>query len=107
MHQLAQRVQDTFPVGFVSSTEWRGDVSVTVTREKVHEVAQFLHDDPGMDFDYIVHVSPSTGPMTKRRSGLGVYRSERQRIRLKTRPESIVSSLPHRHLKGADFMERV
>jgi NADH-quinone oxidoreductase subunit C len=111
MHQLAQRVQDTFPVGFLSSTEWRGEVSVTVTREKIHEVAQFLHDDPGMDFDYIVHVSSVDWPDDEERFEV-VWEfysiRKRQRIRLKTRvPESdcIVDSLTD-IWKGADFMER-
>ena len=54
---LSDRLQEHFAVGFVKAVEWRGDLAITVTRDKWHEVAQFLRDDPAMDFDYIVHVS--------------------------------------------------
>ena len=111
MHPLPLRIQQTFSDGVVSLTEWRGDVAVTVTREKVHEVAQFLHDDPGMDFDYIVHVSSVDWPDDEERFEV-VWEfysvRKRQRIRLKARvPESdcIVDSLTDLW-KGADFMER-
>ena len=57
LQQLASRLQENFSSGFVKAVEWRGDLAVTVTRDRLHEVAQFLHDDPAMDFDYIVHVS--------------------------------------------------
>jgi NADH-quinone oxidoreductase subunit C len=111
MHQLIKRVQDNFSAGFVQGTEWRGDVVVTVTRDKVHEVAQFLHDDPAMDFDYIVHVSSVDWPDDDERFEV-VWEfysiRKRHRIRLKTRvPEAdcIVDSLTD-IWKGADFMER-
>jgi len=111
MHQLIKRIQETFSVGFVGATEWRGDVAVTVTRDTLHEMAQFLHDDPGMDFDYIVHVSSVDWPDDDERFEV-VWEfysiRKRHRIRLKTRaPESdcIVDSLTDLW-KGADFMER-
>ncbi|HEX5645832.1 MAG TPA: NADH-quinone oxidoreductase subunit C [Nitrospira sp.] len=111
MHQLAQRIQDEFPVGFVGATEWRGDVAVTVTRDRLHDIAQFLRDEPGMDFDYIVHVSSVDWPDEEERFEV-VWEfysiRKRRRIRLKTRvPESdcIVDSLVDLW-RGADFMER-
>ena len=111
MHQFVKRIQETFSVGFVGATEWRGDVAVMVTRDNLHEVAQFLHDDPGMDFDYIVHVSSVDWPDDEERFEV-VWEfysiRKRHRIRLKTRvPESdcIVDSLTDLW-KGANFMER-
>lgn len=111
MHQLAQRIQDEFPVGFLGATEWRGDVAVTVTRDRLHDIAQFLRDEPGMDFDYIVHVSSVDWPDEEERFEV-VWEfysiRKRRRIRLKTRvPESdcIVDSLVDLW-RGADFMER-
>lgn len=111
MHQLSRRIQETCPAGFVDVVEWRGDVAVTVTRETLHEVAQFLHDDPTMDFDYIVHVSSVDWPDDEMRFEV-VYEfysiRRRHRIRLKTRvPEAdcVVDSLTD-IWKGADFMER-
>ena len=111
MHPLLLRVQHTFSVSVTNASEWRGDVSVTVTRDKLREVAQFLHDDPGMDFDYIVHVSSVDWPDDEERFEV-VWEfysiRKRQRIRLKTRvPESdcVVDSLTYLW-RGADFMER-
>ncbi len=111
MHPLLQRVQQTFSVGVTGLTEWRGDVSVTVSRDSLREVAQFLRNDPGMDFDYIVHVSSVDWPDDEERFEV-VWEfysiRKRHRIRLKTRaPESdcVVDSLTDLW-KGADFMER-
>ena len=111
LQHLASRIQENFSSGFVKAVEWRGDLAVTVTRDRLHEVAQFLHDDPAMDFDYIVHVSSVDWPDDEERFEV-VYEfysiKKRHRIRLKTRvPESdcIVDSLTDLW-KGADFMER-
>ncbi|HEY5932133.1 MAG TPA: NADH-quinone oxidoreductase subunit C [Nitrospira sp.] len=111
MQPLLQRIQQTFSVGITGLAEWRGDVAVTVSRDKLHEVAQFLRNDPGMDFDYIVHVSSVDWPDDEERFEV-VWEfysiRKRHRIRLKTRvPESdcVVDSLTDLW-KGADFMER-
>lgn len=111
MHQLATRIQESFSDGFVGATEWRGDVAVTVTRDKLYDVAKFLRHEPGMDFDYIVHVSSVDWPDDEERFEV-VWEfysiRKRHRIRLKTRvPESdcVVDSLTDLW-KGADFMER-
>ncbi|HTL61517.1 MAG TPA: NADH-quinone oxidoreductase subunit C [Nitrospira sp.] len=111
LQQLADRVQEHFPVGFVKAVQWRGDLAITVTKEKLHEVAQFLRDDPAMDFDYIVHVSSVDWPDDEERFEV-VYEfysiRKRHRIRLKTRvteSDCTVESLTDLW-KGADFMER-
>jgi len=111
MQQLARRVEESFSSGIVRVVEWRGEVAVTVTREKVRDVAQFLRDEPGMDFDYVVHVSSVDWPDDDERFEV-VWEfysiRKRHRIRLKTRvPEAdcVVDSLSDLW-KGADFMER-
>jgi NADH-quinone oxidoreductase subunit C len=111
MNVLAKRIQESFPAGFVRATEWRGDLAVTVKRDALHDIARFLHDDPAMAFDYIVHVSSVDWPDDEERFEV-VYEfysiRKRHRIRLKTRvPESdgAVDSLTDLW-KGADFMER-
>ena len=111
LQQVISQLQDAFPAGLTKIVEWRGEFAVTVPRERLHEVAQFLHDDPAMDFDYIVPVSSVDWPDDDERFEV-VYEfysiKKRQRIRLKTRtPESdcIVDSLTDLW-KGADFMER-
>ncbi len=111
MHALAKRIQETYPAGFIRAVEWRSDLAVTVTRDSLHEIARFLHEDPAMDFDYIVHVSSVDWPDDEERFEV-VYEfysiRKRHRIRLKTRvPERdcAVDSLTD-IWKGADFMER-
>ena len=111
MHPLLERIQQIYSDAIVTLAEWRGDLAVTVIPGRLHEVAQFLHDDPGMDFDYIVHVSSVDWPDSDERFEVvwELYSiRRRQRIRLKTRvPESdsVVDSLTD-IWKGADFMER-
>jgi NADH-quinone oxidoreductase subunit C len=111
LEQLAGHIHDRFAAGFVNAVEWRGDLAVTVRRDALHEVAQFLHDDPAMDFDYIVHVSSVDWPDDEERFEV-VYEfysiKQRHRIRLKTRvseSDCVVDSLTD-IWKGADFMER-
>ena len=92
MHVLAERIQQEYPRGFIKAVEWRGDVAVTVTREFLHDIARFVHDDPDIDCDYIVHVSSVDWPDDDERFEV-VYEvysiRKRHRIRLKTRvPES-------------------
>ncbi len=108
---LANRVREAFPSAFVKAVEWRGDLAITVARGALHDVARFLHDDPALDFDYIVHVSSVDWPDDEERFEV-VYEfysiRKRHRIRLKTRvPEHdcIVDSLVD-IWRGADFMER-
>lgn len=111
MHLLLERIQQAFSSGITGLAEWRGDVAVTVSRDKLREVAQFLRDDAWMDFDYIVHVSSVDWPDDEERFEV-VWEfysiRKRHRIRLKVRvPESdcVVDSLTDLW-KGADFMER-
>jgi NADH-quinone oxidoreductase subunit C len=111
MSGLATRIEESFPDGFVKAVEWRGDLAVTVKRDALHDVARFLHDDPTMAFDYIVHVSSVDWPDDEERFEV-VYElysiCHRHRIRLKTRvPEEdcVVDSLTDLW-KGAEFMER-
>ena len=111
MHPSLERIQQAFSSGITGLAEWRGDVAVTVSRDKLREVAQFLRDDPWMDFDYIVHVSSVDWPDDEERFEV-VWEfysiRKRHRIRLKARvPESdcVIDSLTDLW-KGADFMER-
>jgi NADH-quinone oxidoreductase subunit C len=111
MHPLAERIKNAFPTGFVNATEWRGDLAITVKRDALHAVARLLHDNPDMEFDYIVHVSSVDWPDHPERFEV-VYEfysiRKRQRIRLKTRvsqEDAVVDSLTD-IWKGAEFMER-
>ena len=111
LHPTAEKIQAKFPEAFVSSKEWRGDLAVTVKKEAIVPVCRTLHDDPEMDFDYIVHVSSVDYPEDEARFEV-VYEfysiRRRQRIRIKARvteDDCAIDSVTG-IWKGADFMER-
>jgi NADH-quinone oxidoreductase subunit C len=111
MHPNAEKIQAKFPEAFVSSKEWRGDLAVTVRKNAIVPIGRYLHDDPGMDFDYIVHVSSVDYPEDEERFEV-VYEfysiKRRQRIRIKARvtEEDCAIDSVTGIWKGADFMER-
>ena len=111
MHPIAERIQQVFPESFEKAVEWRSDLAIQVKREFLHEVCRYLHDQPDLGFDYIVHVSSVDWPDDPERFEV-VYEfyaiRHRRRVRVKTRvPEDdcVVDSLTD-IWKGADFMER-
>ena len=115
MSPVAEQIKERFPHAVLKTTEFRGDLSVQVKRKHLLEVARYLHDDPEMSFDYIVHVSSVDwldDPQSAGERFEVVYEfysiRHRRRIRIKTRvPEEncVVDSLCG-IWKGADFMER-
>src|SRR5207247_8980143 len=88
MHPVAQKVQQACPAGVHNAVEWRGDLTIHVKRERLHGVCRYLHDDPGLDYDYIVHVSSVDWPDHPERFEV-VYEfysiRRKQRVRVKTR----------------------
>ena len=115
MNPIAELIKNHFPQAVEKVTEFRGDLSIQVKREHLVEVAHYLHDDPQMAYDYIVHVS-SVDWLNQPESAEGrfevVYEfysvPHRKRIRMKTHvPEDdcAVDSLTP-IWKGAEFMER-
>jgi len=111
MHPLAEKIQERFSEDFLGAKEFCGDLSVQIKKEGMFEVCRYLHDDPEMDFDYIVHISSVDWPDDEERFEM-VYEfysiRRRQRIRLKARvteEEASIDSVTG-IWKGADFMER-
>ena len=109
MHPLSARIKERFSAAVM--VEYRGEVTAIVKRESIHEVCQFLRDDPEMACDYMVHVSSVDWPKDPERFEV-VYEvysiPKRHRIRVKTRvPESDprLDSMVD-IWKGAEFMER-
>lgn len=111
MHPDALKIQQKFPQAFVSAKEWRGDLAVSIKPEAVVPVCRYLHDDPEMAFDYIVHISSVDYPEDEFRFEV-VYEfyslRRRRRIRIKARlseAEPEIGSVTG-IWKGADYMER-
>ena len=111
MHPLAEKTQARFPEAFLSAKEFAGDLSVQIKKEGLVEICRYLHDDPEMDFDYIIHISSVDWPNDEERFEM-VYEfysiRRRQRIRLKARVTEEDCSIDSVTgiWKGANFMER-
>src|SRR5207245_10719479 len=88
MHPDAQKIQQAVPEAVQNAVEWRGDLTIHVKRERLHAVCRYLHGDPGLDYDYIVHVSSVDWPDHPERFEV-VYAfcsiRRKQRIGVKTR----------------------
>jgi NADH-quinone oxidoreductase subunit C len=51
--QIADRLREEFPSEVLSSTEFRGQVSAVIKKDRILEMGRFLHDDPELSFDYL------------------------------------------------------
>jgi NADH-quinone oxidoreductase subunit C len=110
-HPIAERVKHLFPDGYIGATLFRGDLSIHLRREALVPICRYLHDDPEMDFDYIVNVASVDFPNDPERFEM-VYEfysiKKRHYIRLKVRvPEEdcTVDSITS-IWKGANYQER-
>lgn len=56
-NETAERLAARFPAGFVRSEVVWGDTNVYVTPGSAHDVLQWLHDDAGEQYDYLVDVT--------------------------------------------------
>ncbi len=111
MHPTAEKIQQNFPEAFRSAVEWRGDLAVTVASAALLPVCRYLHDDPEMDFDYIVHISSVDWPESPERFEVvyefySIRRRARIRIKVRVTEEQPVVDSVVGVWKGADFMER-
>jgi len=111
IRSVAERLQRQFPQDVLAVTEFRGDLAVSVWKSALRAVGRFLKEEPGLGFDYIVHVSSVDYPTESERFEV-VYEvysmRRRQRIRIKTRTteaDCAVDSLSAVWY-GANFMER-
>ncbi len=53
---IAEKLKERFPEEVLDIKEFRGQVSVTLKKEKIIDILRFLHDDPDLFFDYLVDV---------------------------------------------------
>ncbi len=52
---LVRRVNERFPGALQESGEFQGDLNLTIAPASLVAVAQFLRDDPQLDFDYFLY----------------------------------------------------
>jgi len=52
--EAAARLREEFPEAVVSVTEYRGETTAVVARERVVEMCRFLKEEPGLEFVMLV-----------------------------------------------------
>ncbi|MDA8154974.1 MAG: NADH-quinone oxidoreductase subunit C [Actinomycetota bacterium] len=52
--EITGKLKTKFPGAVLDVTEFRGQVSVHLDKASILDVCRFLHDDPEMDFDYLM-----------------------------------------------------
>ena len=52
--QIAEKLKERFPGDVVEVSQFRDQVSVHMGKDHVRDICAFLHDDPEMDFDFLV-----------------------------------------------------
>lgn len=52
--QIAEKIKQRFPDEVAGVSQCRDQVSVHLKKDRVHDICSYLHDDPEMDFDYLV-----------------------------------------------------
>ncbi|OGW57362.1 MAG: NADH dehydrogenase [Nitrospirae bacterium RBG_16_43_8] len=52
--EIAEKIKEKFPEEVLWIREFRGQVSVTLKKSRIVEICRYLHDEPGLDFDYLV-----------------------------------------------------
>ncbi len=51
--EIAEKIKERFPEEVKDISEFRGQVSLTVKRERIVEICKWLHDEPALQFDYL------------------------------------------------------
>ena len=52
--QIAEKIRERFPEEVVEVSQFRDQVSVHLKKGRIHDICSYLHDDPEIDFDYLV-----------------------------------------------------
>jgi len=55
-HPTLAVIKKAFPDAGLKATEFREMTTVVIPREKIHEVARYLHDSPDCDYDFLADV---------------------------------------------------
>lgn len=50
---IAERIKERFPEEVRATGEFRGQVSVTIRKERLLDICKYLHEEPALDFDYL------------------------------------------------------
>lgn len=51
--EIARKIEDVFPGERVGVNDFRGQVSLLVKKGRITEICRWLHDEPGLELDYL------------------------------------------------------
>ena len=115
-HPISQRVKEGYPTGYIGATLFRGDLSIHIKKEVLLPICRFLHDDPDLDLDYLIHITSvdygGGDPRTFGDRYEVVYElfsiRKKHQVRIKTGVSELDCQIDSVTpiWKGADFLER-
>lgn len=51
--EIADKIKEKFPHDVLDATEFRGQVSITVKRDRIVDISRYLHDEPDISMNYL------------------------------------------------------
>jgi NADH-quinone oxidoreductase subunit C len=51
--QIADKIKENFPDEVLSTSEFRGQVSVLIRKGRIMDIGRYLHDEPELNMDYL------------------------------------------------------
>lgn len=111
MHDIARKIKEACPQGFVAEKEAFGELTVVVAREHLFAVCRFLMEDPALNFDMLTDVCSVDFPNEVPRFEV-VYqlyslgRNHRLRIKSRVPEEDCRIDSVCALWQAANFMER-
>jgi NADH-quinone oxidoreductase subunit C len=54
--EIAEKIKEFFPDEVLAVTEFRGQVAVTLRKNRIRDIARYLHDEPSLYFDYLTDI---------------------------------------------------
>jgi NADH/F420H2 dehydrogenase subunit C len=111
MHPIAEKIKEQFPEEFREAKEYRGQLAVTVRKERIKEICRFLHDDPELAFDHITDVTAVDYPNDEERFEVvylfySIPKNRRIRLKARVREEDCAIDSVTDIWQGANFLER-
>src|SRR3989338_7463163 len=108
MKAVLEKLKSQFPEDILSADDYRGDLSVTIPKEKIPQIIQHLKEN--QSFEFMMDICGVDHPKREKRFDV-VYHlfslSQKKRIRLKTAvgDNEAVPTITG-HYKGANWYER-
>ena len=53
---IAEKIKEIFPEEVLDVREFRGQVSVTLRKNRIRDISRYLHDAPDLYFDYLIDI---------------------------------------------------